>query len=84
MNHILRRIATLGPVMGDLVASAAGCFVFSRGFRLVAMDEEDSDTESSVHGEGRSPRLLAGIGAAIFLLVFIAGEALAAVVALRR
>jgi hypothetical protein len=48
------------------------------------MDEEDSDTESPVHGKGTSPKLLAGIGAAIFLLVFIASEALAAVVALRR
>jgi hypothetical protein len=83
-NYILRRIASLGPVMGDLVASAAACFVFTRGFRLVAMDEEDSDTESPVHGKGTSPKLLAGIGAAIFLLVFIASEALAAVVALRR
>jgi hypothetical protein len=84
MNRFLRSISRLGPVMGDLVASAAGCFVFTRGFRLVAMGEEESGTESPVHGKVRSPKLLAGIGAAIFLLFFIASETLATVVALRH
>lgn len=84
MNRFLRSISRLGPVLGDLVASAAGCFVFTRGFQLVAINEEKSDTAQPVHGNIRSPKLLAGIGAAIFLLFFIASEALAAVVALRH
>jgi hypothetical protein len=84
MNHFLRGISRLGPVMGDLAASAVGCFVFTRGFRLVARGEEESDRESHGHGKVRHPKLLAGIGAAIFLLFFIASEALATVVALRH
>lgn len=84
MNRLFRSISRLGPVMGDIVVSAAGCFVFTRGFRLVALSEEEPDRESPVHGTVRSPRLFAGIGAAILVLVFISSEALVTVVALRH
>jgi lipid-binding SYLF domain-containing protein len=84
MSHVLRRLSKLGPIMGNLVASATGCFVFTPGFRLVAMDEEGSDSESPVRVYGKSPGLSAGISAAIFLMVFITSEALATIVAHRR
>jgi hypothetical protein len=48
------------------------------------MDEEESDTEPPMHGKVWSPKLLVGIGAAIFLLAFIASQALPAVLTLRR
>jgi hypothetical protein len=83
-SHILHRISKLGPILGDLAASATGCFVFTRGFRLVAMDERGSDTGSPMRVVGTSPKLLAGIGAAIFLIAFVTSEALATVVALRH
>jgi hypothetical protein len=41
-SHI-RRILKLGLLMGDMVVSAAGCFVFMRGFRVVAMGQERPD-----------------------------------------
>lgn len=84
MNRFLRSISRLGPLLGDLVASAAGCFVFTRGFQLVTIDEEKPDTEPPVDRDVGSPKLLVGIGAAFFLLAFITSEALAAVVALRH
>ena len=66
-SHILRRISKFGPIMGNLVASAIGCFIFTPGFRLVAMDEKGSDADSSKRADGRSPGLSMGIDAAIFL-----------------
>lgn len=83
-SHFLRRISKFGQIMGNLVASAVGCFAFTPGFRMVARDEEGSKTESPVRVESGSPVLSIGIGAAIFLMVFIASEALATVVALRH
>jgi hypothetical protein len=70
--------------MGNLAASAIGCFIFTPGFRLVAMDEKGSDADSSKRADGRSPSLSMGIGAAIFLMVFITSEALATIAALRH
>jgi hypothetical protein len=55
-----------------------------RGFRLVAMDKEESDAGAAPRADGRSPKLLAGIGAALFLLAFVASEALATIGALRH
>lgn len=40
MSTYVRRILKLGPLMGDMVVSAAGCFVFMRGFRVLAMGQE--------------------------------------------
>ncbi len=82
-NHV-RRVLKLGLLMGDMVVSAAGCFVFMRSFRLVALGQEGLDARSSIRAEGRSTKPLAGIGAALFLLVFVASEAAATVVALRH
>jgi len=55
-----------------------------RGFRVVAMGQERPDARSSVRADDRSTKPLAGIGAAVFLLAFVASEAAAAVVALRH
>lgn len=84
MSHIRRGISRLGTHVGYLIASGTGSFVFTNGFRLVARDDEESDTESPANVNGKSQRRMAGIGAAIFLLIFVTSEALAAVVALRR
>ena len=84
ITHILGRISKLGPIMANLVASAIGCFVFRPGFRLFAMDGEGSDRELPMQTADRSRGLSIGIGAAIFLMIFIASEALATVAAFRR
>jgi hypothetical protein len=55
-----------------------------RGFRLVAMKKNESDTAEPVRAAGTPRGQLAGIGAALFLLAFVASEAAAAVVALRH
>ena len=83
MSRHLRRILKLGPVLGEMVESAAGCFVFMRGFRLVAIEKRGSDTAASMRADGRSTKPLAGIDAAFFLLAFVASEAAATIVALR-
>jgi hypothetical protein len=83
-SRYLRRILKLGLLMGDIAVSAAGCFVIMRGFRVVAMGQEGLDARSSMRAEGRSTKPLAGIGAALFLLAFVASEAAATIVALRR
>ena len=82
--HILGLISKTGSTMGDLVASAVGCFGPTPGLRPVAMDGEGLDAESPTQADSRSPVLSIGIGAAIFLMIFIASEALAALAALRR
>ena len=84
MSNHLRRILKLGSLMGDMVVSAAGCFVFLRGFRVVATGEERPDARSSMRVDGRSTKSLAGIGAALFLLAFVASEAAATVVSFRH
>jgi hypothetical protein len=84
MSSHIRRILKLGLLMGDMVVSAAGCFVFVPGFRAVAMGLERPDARTSMRADGRSTRRLAGIGAALFLLAFVASEAAATVVSLRH
>jgi hypothetical protein len=84
MSNILRSISKLGPIMGSLVASVTGCFEFTPGFQLVAVDEEGSQTPSPMRANDTSKAHSVGIGAAIFLMVFITSEALATIVALRR
>jgi hypothetical protein len=54
------------------------------GFRLVESGKEEPDTRSSVSVATPSHSRLPGIGAAVFLLVFIASEAFAVVSTLRR
>ena len=70
--------------MGDMVVSAGGCFVFIRGFWAVATELKRPDARSSMRAEGRPTKPLEGIGAALFLLAFVASEAAATIVAFRR
>jgi len=84
MSHFLGRMLKLGPFMGDLAVSATGCFTLTRGFRLLAIKEKGSNTAGSVRDAGTPRKQLAGIGAALFLLAFVASEAAATIVALRR
>ena len=84
MSHFIRRMLMLGPFMGNLAMSATGCFALTRGFRLLATEEKGSDTAGSIRAAGTPRRQLAGIGAALFLLAFVASEAAATIVALRR
>jgi hypothetical protein len=84
MSRFIRRMLKFGPFMGDLAVSAAGCFALMRGFRLLTIEEKGSGTAGSVRAAGTPRKQLAGIGAALFLLAFVASEAAATVVALRR
>jgi hypothetical protein len=83
-SHLLRRTLKFGPTMGYLAASAAGCFLFTRGFQLIAKDGEESDMRSNAPAVGRSPKLWAGKDAALFLMAFVASEALMTIMALRH
>jgi hypothetical protein len=84
MSSYIRRIRKLGPLMGDMVASATGCFALMCGFRVAAMGQERPDARSSMRADGKSRKPLEGIGAALFLLAFVASEAGATIVALRH
>jgi hypothetical protein len=84
MRQLLRRIRGFGPLLGDLVASAAACFVFTPGVCPAAMDEAESDAGSRSPVVDGSQRQWAGMDAALFLLVFITSEALTMILALRR
>ena len=84
MSRFMRRILKLGPIMGDVALSSVGCFAMMRGFRLLAGGEKGSDTTGSARAAGTPRKHLAGIGAALFLLAFVASEAAATIVALRR
>ena len=83
-SRFMRRMLKLGPLMGKLAVSATGCFAFMRGFRILALEEKGSDSAGSVRAAGTPRKQLAGIGAALFLLAFVASEAAATIVALRR
>jgi len=74
LGRILRRTLRLGAGMGHLVASAAGCFVFTRGFQLIEEDGEESKMVSPSRAAGRSPKPLAGMEAPLFLIASIASE----------
>ena len=58
-NHI-RRILKLGLLMGDMVVSAAGCFVFMRSFRVVTLGQEGPDARSSIRAEGMIHKAIGG------------------------
>jgi hypothetical protein len=51
---------------------------------LVASENEESATESSVHVDCTPTKPLAGIGAALFLLTFVTNEAVVMIRALCR
>ena len=80
----MRRILKLGPLVEDMVVSATGCFALTRGFQLVASRQERPVARSFARADGRSTNPLTGLGAALFLLAFVASEAAATVVALHR
>jgi hypothetical protein len=81
-SNFIRRSLRLGAVVGNLFMTASGSFMLLRGFRQVALDEEAPGTESSQRADGKSRRMIAGIDAAVFLLAFVASEALATIGAL--
>ena len=83
-SRLLRRTLNLGSIIGYLAASVAGCFAFTRGFKLITKDGEESDMRLPSRDVGGSPKLWAGMDAALFLLVFIASEALMTIMALRH
>ena len=84
MNSFARSILKFPPLLLDLAVSATGSFALMRGFRLAAIEEKGSDTAACDRVAGTPSKQLAGIGAALFLLAFVASEAAATIVALRR
>jgi hypothetical protein len=84
MRRYLRRILKLGLLMVDIVVSATGSFAVMRGFRPTSIEETGSDMAESDRVAGTPGKQLAGIGAALFLLAFVASEAAAPIVAFRR
>jgi len=52
MNRSASRILKLGPPLWNLCLSSVGCFVFSSGFRLIAMEEEGSEMGASIRAVG--------------------------------
>jgi hypothetical protein len=82
MDSLTHGILRLGSFTRDLVVSAAGCFQFMPGFRMVTTGSDGVGAPLSVHNAGNSSKPLAGVGAAFFLLSFIASEALATIRAL--
>jgi hypothetical protein len=84
ISRYLRPISRLGLSASHLIASATGCLVFIRGFRLVAMNKEESHSALPMRNADGPPKSSAGIGAALLLLTFISSEAVATVLSLRR
>lgn len=82
-SHLLHRTLKSGPIMGYLAASAAGSIVFARGFQLIAKDGKESDMGSPSRVVGRFPKRWAGMDAPLFLMAFIASEALMTIIVLR-
>lgn len=82
MNRFVRRALKLGSQISRLLASAAGCFVFARGFRLVAMGEKGGDSMVSIRVDGAPHKRLAGIDAVPILLAFATCGALVKIQAL--
>jgi hypothetical protein len=84
MSSFIRRIVGLGPSVGNLVVSAVGGFIFMRGIRLIAMEQEGLDAGLSMRSDDRSPKTSAEIDATIFLLAFVASAAMATIDALHH
>lgn len=79
MSSFVRRIFKFGPLLWNLAVSAAGGFVFMRGFHRVTLGKEGLDSRASIRTIGMFRRPMAGIVAALFLLVFVSSEALATI-----
>lgn len=84
VRSILRPISKSGHFVSNLMASATGSFLFTRGFRLIALNGEEPRSAVSMSGKDGDPKPVAGIGAALLLVAFISSEAVATVLALRR
>jgi hypothetical protein len=52
MNRSASRILKLGPPLWDFCLSSVGCFVFTSGFRLIAMEKEGSETGAYIRAVG--------------------------------
>jgi hypothetical protein len=55
-----------------------------RSFRIVAIEKNELETAGPVRAAGRPHRPFVGIGAALFLLLFVVSEAAATIVVLQR
>ena len=84
MNFVVDRILKFGSPLSIVLASTAGCFVLMRGSRLIARESDASDSAVSMRTDDRSNKPLAGISAALFLMTFVASEALVMIRALYR
>jgi hypothetical protein len=82
INSFVSRRVRARSFAGDLIVSAAGCFLFMPAFRTLTAGSDRSDLRLSAWNTAASPRPLAGVYAAFFLLSFIASEALATIRAL--
>lgn len=84
MSSLSRRIVRLGPSLGNLAVSAAEGLIFMRGNRVIPLAREEPDAGSAMRAADRSPKGSVGIDAVVFLLAFVASEALAMICALRH
>jgi hypothetical protein len=83
MSRCEGRILEIGQLVWKLCAIAVGCFVFMRGFRLIA-SEEESSVGSSILVDGAPGKSWAGIGVPLLLLTFVTNEAVMMIQALCR
>jgi hypothetical protein len=82
INSYVRNITKLGLVTRDLIASAAGCFLFLPGYRAVARGTYGASAPFSAQNSDASAETLKRAGAAFFLLSFFVSEALTTIRAL--
>jgi len=76
MNWFLRHTLKLGNFMWELFLATIGGFVFARGSRFVTRGYKQPAGAASSRYDASPLMPFAGMSIAIFLLVFIAGEAL--------
>jgi hypothetical protein len=84
MRRLTRRILKFGSLLGGMIMSGTGCFVFVHHFRVVAVGHERPDAQPSMRVDRKSKTPFEGTGAALFLLAFVASETTATIVAFRR
>ena len=82
INSLVSRVVRVRSFTVNVIVSAAGCFVFMPGFRILTTGNDGSDTLSSLRNAASSQGPLTGVYAAFFLVSFIASEALATIRAL--
>lgn len=72
-------MSTCSKFCSNIVLSATGCFVFTRGFHLVAMDGEEPAPGSLPTSVEGIPKRWAGMDSAVFLMAFVISEILVSV-----